>query len=486
MALPTVGALCRALGEHLQPAAGFEATETPITAVHVSELTDPTAYVNGGELLLTTGLTLPTSLIGWEEYVGRLTRIGIAALGVGLGPKYAELPTALVAACRTQGLPLLVVPAPTPFLTITAAYWSARSRSTEQPLQDAFATQRALVDAAVSHDPAGEILKRLARTAGGWAARLSATGTVEEIFPAGLVEEAEALQNEVRRLEVAGVHSAASFVAHDRYVALFPLTVRDAIVGYLAVGTPAQLSGLERRLVMTAVALLSIDALHRRRSASEHRAHARAVAGLVDLGHVDAARRLAATLGLPAPGREARVLVVAGRDGDRLARAVEQWCPGVLGVASGRTRAWFLLPTTHPPTAELDAALAAADPTAAALLSELTRLEDVGPTRTRLEDALTRVPPGRLTQQQEGPVADPDLGRALEELVDRQGEQTVAALVAYLRHRGQWEQAARSLGVHRNTLRYRVGRAREVAGLDLDDPDVAARLWLVMRARGIA
>ena len=74
----------------------------PITAVHVSELTDPTAYVNGGELLLTTGLTLPTSLIGWEEYVGRLTRIGIAALGVGLGPTYAELPTALVAACRTQ------------------------------------------------------------------------------------------------------------------------------------------------------------------------------------------------------------------------------------------------------------------------------------------------------------------------------------------------------------------------------------------------
>lgn len=485
MALPTVGELCRTLGEHLRPASGFEAPETSITAVHVSELVDPTAYVNGGELLLTTGLSLPTSLIGWEEYVGRLTRIGIAALGVGLGPTYAELPAALVAACRTHGLTLLVVPAPTPFLTITAAYWSARSRSTEQPLQDAFATQRALVDAAVSDDPAAQILKRLARAGGGWAARLSASGTVEEIFPAGLVEEAESLQNEVQRLEVAGVHSAASFVAHERYVALLPLTVRDVIVGYLAIGTPAQLTGLQRRLAMTAVALLSIEALHQRRSASERLAHARAVASLVDLGEVGAARLLAGALGLPVLGREARVLVVAGRDSDRLVRAVDEWCPGVLGVSTSRTRAWFLLPPTHPPTAELDAALAAADATAAALVSELMRLEHVGPARTRLEDALTREPPGRLTQR-DAPVAGPDLARTLDELLDVQGEPTVAALVAYLRHRGQWEQAARSLGVHRNTLRYRVARAREVTGLDLDDPDVAARLWLLMRARGVA
>jgi purine catabolism regulator len=42
------------------------------------------------------------------------------------------------------------------------------------------------------------------------------------------------------------------------------------------------------------------------------------------------------------------------------------------------------------------------------------------------------------------------------------------------------------LSVHRNTLRYRLSRAREALGLDIDDPDIAARLWLLMRERGAA
>ena len=104
MALPTVANLCWALGKHLYPADGFVVPETPVTAVHVSELVDPTLYVSGGELLLTTGLTLPTSRIGWEGYVSRLKSIGIAALGIGLGPRYSEPPEALIEACKAFGL----------------------------------------------------------------------------------------------------------------------------------------------------------------------------------------------------------------------------------------------------------------------------------------------------------------------------------------------------------------------------------------------
>src|SRR4249920_1069378 len=152
VALPTVASLSRALGKDLYPADGFVVPETPVTAVHVSELVDPTSYVSGGELLLTTGLILPTSRIGWEGYVSRLKSIGIAALGIGLGPRYADPPEALVEACRASGLTLLVVPAPTPFLTISKTYWTARARSSEQHLQDEVAAHRALINAAASPD----------------------------------------------------------------------------------------------------------------------------------------------------------------------------------------------------------------------------------------------------------------------------------------------------------------------------------------------
>jgi Purine catabolism regulatory protein-like family len=314
VALPTVASLCRALGKHLHPADGFVVPETPVTAVHVSELVDPTSYVSGGELLLTTGLILPTSRIGWEGYVSRLKSIGIAALGIGLGPRYFEPPEALAEACKASGLTLLIVPDSTPFLTISKTYWTARARSSEQHLQDEVAAHRALIDAAAKPDPPAEVLRRLARAVDGWAASLTSTGKVDQIHPAGLVEEAEALQSEVARLEVAGVHSAASFIAHGRYVAIFPLSVEETVVGYVAVGTAERLSATHRRIVLTAVALLSIDSIRWQRTAPAREARARCVASLVDLGHIEAARQLAAAEGLPVLHREGRVLLVRAQD----------------------------------------------------------------------------------------------------------------------------------------------------------------------------
>lgn len=486
VALPTVASLCRALGKDLHPADGFVVPETPVTAVHVSELVDPTSYVSGGELLLTTGLVLPTSRIEWEGYVSRLRSVGIAALGIGLGPRYSEPPEALVEACKIGELTLLIVPAATPFLTISKAYWTARARSSEQHLQDAVAAHRALIDAAASADPAAEVLRRLARAVDGWAATLTPTGKLDQIHPAGLVEEAEALQSEVERLEVAGVHSAASFVARGRYVAVLPLSVEATVVGYLAVGTTEQLSAMRRQVVLTAVALLSIDSIHWQRDAPAREATARCVASLVDLGHIEAARQLAALEGLPMLQREGRVLLVHARDSEKVIRVVESWSADVLAVAITRAESWYLLPSRHPRLADLSRWLSKADPTASAVVSELVRLEDIGTTRSRLGGRLRRLSGGELSLE-EFPLGDARLIAAtLDDFLEVQSKDVIAALAAYLRHHGQWAQASRDLGVHRNTLRYRVSRAHEALGVDIDDPDLAARLWLLLRERGVA
>ena len=486
MALPTVASLCRALGKDLHPADGFVVPETPVTAVHVSELVDPTSYVSGGELLLTTGLILPTSRIGWEGYVSRLKSIGIAALGIGLGPRYSEPPDALVEACKASGLTLLIVPDPTPFLTISKTYWTARARSSAQHFQDEVAAHRALIDAAASPDPPAEVLRRLARAVDGWAASLTSTGKLDQIHPAGMVEEAEALQSEIERLEVAGIHSAASFVARGRYVAILPLSVEETVVGYLAVGTTEHLSATHRRIVLTAVALLSIDSIRWQRTAPRREATARCVASLVDLGHIEAARQLAAAEGLPMLHREGRVLLVRARDSEKVVRVVASWSADVLAVEITRAESWYLLPSAHPRLAELGRSLSKADPTASAVVSELVRLEDIGTTRSRLAERLRGLSRGELAL--DGlPLGDARLiATRLDDFLEEQSKDVIVAVAAYLRHRGQWAQASRDLGVHRNTLRYRLSRAREALGVDIDDPDIAARLWLLMRERGAA
>ncbi|MFH8568206.1 PucR family transcriptional regulator [Streptomyces sp. NPDC017993] len=56
-----------------------------------------------------------------------------------------------------------------------------------------------------------------------------------------------------------------------------------------------------------------------------------------------------------------------------------------------------------------------------------------------------------------------------------------ASVVAWLDAVGNVGEAARRLTVHPNTLKYRLRRARELFGLDLDEPDVRLSCWLQLR-----
>jgi hypothetical protein len=55
-------------------------------------------------------------------------------------------------------------------------------------------------------------------------------------------------------------------------------------------------------------------------------------------------------------------------------------------------------------------------------------------------------------------------------------------LLAWLRHQGSITAAAEELIVHPQTVRYRLGRLRELFGDVLDDPDMRFELELVLRA----
>jgi hypothetical protein len=61
-------------------------------------------------------------------------------------------------------------------------------------------------------------------------------------------------------------------------------------------------------------------------------------------------------------------------------------------------------------------------------------------------------------------------------------ERLSATLAAWLRHRGRTEPVAAALHVHPQTVRYRVGRLRELYGDRLDDPDARFELELALRS----
>jgi purine catabolism regulator len=82
-------------------------------------------------------------------------------------------------------------------------------------------------------------------------------------------------------------------------------------------------------------------------------------------------------------------------------------------------------------------------------------------------------------REQEG-MMPPGLKRMIDYDAEH-GTDYVRTLSAYLRNMGRLRPAAQQLGIHRNTLEYRIARIAELAGVDLEDPDNRLALDLGVR-----
>lgn len=89
--------------------------------VHMTEFTDTEKLLKGGELVLTTGIGLPTDHSALRTFVRRLRHAGVQGLMVELGRKYTAISAALVSAAQQHDLVLIALCKETPFVQITEA-----------------------------------------------------------------------------------------------------------------------------------------------------------------------------------------------------------------------------------------------------------------------------------------------------------------------------------------------------------------------------
>jgi len=97
----TVGELVSELG--LKLVAGADDAGRGIRWVHISELEDPTPWLSGDELLLTTGIQLDTAA-RQRRFVRLLSDHGVAGLGLGTGFDHDSVPRAMVTEAEKRGL----------------------------------------------------------------------------------------------------------------------------------------------------------------------------------------------------------------------------------------------------------------------------------------------------------------------------------------------------------------------------------------------
>ncbi|MEV6171512.1 PucR family transcriptional regulator ligand-binding domain-containing protein [Streptomyces sp. NPDC051954] len=100
-------------------AAGEEQLDRTVRWVHVTELLDPASFLEGGELVLTTGMPHPSDPTQLRGYVDQLADVGVAGLVVELGRRYQQAPGELVSACRERDLPLIMLTRGVRFIEVT-------------------------------------------------------------------------------------------------------------------------------------------------------------------------------------------------------------------------------------------------------------------------------------------------------------------------------------------------------------------------------
>jgi purine catabolism regulator len=519
--------------------AAADRVDSPVRWVHVIELAQAAHLLRGGELVLSTGIALPHDDAGLARYVADLASVGISALAVELGSRYARsLPAALVTAAAAHRLPLVMFERETQFIEITEAVHGLIIDSQVAELRAAERLHQVFTELAVSGAPAEEVV--------GQAATLAGCPVILENLAHQVLACATGAQ------DAAGL--LAGFATRSRGVTAAGRTGYDPASGWLvtvvgargqdwgrlimvrgAPPAPRDLALLERAATTLALGRL----LDRQRESLERQAHRTILAAFLGHGYGDPAeaQARARALGVPVTGRRLLAAVIKTAEGggagaggggtgaggggdpelaaparsasvaDAVAEACRQQRVPALVAALDDSRVAALL--SLPARADADAVLTAL----ARILRPRLRPGEVigagsvvesvtGVQRTFLEAdqvaaVAARAPGGRafyrlpdlrlrglLHLLRDDPrlqaFAERELGPLL--LHDAAGGQLLAALTAYLEAGGNKAEAAKRAHLARPTLYERLRQIEAVLGTSLEPPESRLSLHVALLA----
>ncbi|MFE5584222.1 PucR family transcriptional regulator [Kitasatospora sp. NPDC056531] len=150
-----------------QVVAGADRLERPVRWVHVSELPDVAGMLQGGELVLTTGIALPEDRAGLARYVRDLDEVGVAGLVVEFGRRYFDsLPRALVSAAEQCGLPLITLRREVRFVAVTEAVHALVVNAQLEQLRVSESVHQVFNELVVEGAEPPEVIRQVARMAG--------------------------------------------------------------------------------------------------------------------------------------------------------------------------------------------------------------------------------------------------------------------------------------------------------------------------------
>lgn len=501
--------------------------ERVVAGAHAIEVPQPSAWVDRDWLVLTAGTMLRDDQASVDQLVRELVEAGVAALAFGIEPVYDHIPETLLDAARRNGLPVVAVPAHTPFREIVERVVRASLSEDVRASQRLVAMQRYLMDALGDESPRRAAIERVAALVRGEVALLTRDGRVD-------VETGPVPAEELWAAIAARPQTTLELTCAETTWIAVPVLRRDGAVLRWVVASSAQSGSVQltKAAVQAAVPLLTgIDRLDATRRKQDRALRAVVLQRLLD-GDADplVAAQLA-ELGFAPEQPVAAFVAVPGEAagagagaagagagaaedaGEGLLSAVEETLdharlPFVAAHHHGRVV--VVVQADEREVERLAVALAggagggggaagargSSGPAAAIGVGGHGRLQG-GVERSHREAELAVEHAGGeqpvvrfdalgTTTAILGEIPLAQVGARAQPLFERLARQPAAleTLIAYFEHDLNVSTTAVHLHLHPNSLRYRLSRIEEAIGAPLRAPAVIAAVYLALRARG--
>ncbi|MFE7417641.1 PucR family transcriptional regulator [Rhodococcus sp. NPDC057529] len=472
--------------------------QDPVTWVSTTELDDPSQFLRGGEVVLTTGVH-HESAAQREEFVARLASVPISGLGFATGLVHKSVPPEVTAAADAAGLALFEVPLSTPFIAISRWFADRLFEEKYDLIRQITFAQKELTSALVNDLGLTSLVRKLREILGAPVAVIDVHGQVLASHPARrkwpAITELRSIAIEQADHELPGAEPLTSAAVE----------IEGVVVAYLCAATSPERSPV----IPFAISLIGLELARRQAVLTGNREMLGQVLEDIISEH------------LP-PSEAVRRLALHGLDVDSSFRVLI----GRVDCSTVRLRRvpWNVLDLTGEHSSEQFAALIGE---AVVVISPEDR--DPAESSTALFEALSQLGPnaavgvsgvhrgvhglrighfeagtavargpgrhgqtsvepltlaGLLLSNSTVPVRDIAM-HTLAPLIDydnsRNGD-LIKTLKVYLETDCSPSRAARLLFIHRNGMQYRLERIAELTGRNLASFDDRAHLWLALSA----
>ncbi|MGH1561561.1 PucR family transcriptional regulator [Mumia sp. DW29H23] len=492
--------------------AGEEHLHRRIRWLHVTELVDTHGLLQGGELILATGVGLADSPDEGVRYVDALADEGVAGLVIELGRRFSSVPPEMVRACRRRGLPLIALRREVPFVKMTEAAHSIILMGQRRLLQTTAMAHQRFTELGAADASVDQLVTAAGELAEG---QIVFSNLMYQVLAVHTTDGvADDLLRRWSRKAFTLTQSFGTRVDETDRCVVVPVEARGQQRGRLVLFTagapdPAQVIVLERAASALAMRLLLEDD-----DVVVANAQRTVLADLVSgrCGRAESIHARTAALGHPTRHRHYLPIIVAPdqeRDlGPVLSRALddaqvdalvgrltpERW--GVLLLLKRAEAGPADVFAAHVAQVCEDAGIAAPTLGRGTMVSDLAEVarsfaeaSDVASAARATRPAGDRRPlysiddirlrgllytlrhDARLQAFVERTLGPLQLRDALD------GGDWVRTLAVYLRVRSNKSLAAQELGISRPTLYERLARIQRLLGVDLDDPETTTSLY---------